>query len=332
MSRGGSIFARPAADGLHILSAQRLAIATVLVAVALLPLVADRYVMHLAILSGIAVIAASSLNVITGYAGKLSLGHAAFYGIGAYASALLTVSAGWPVWLSMLASAPAAAIAALMIGPVVLWLRGAYFIIVTLSYSIVLQLVITNWIDLTQGPMGILGIPYPSFGGFELSSKTSYFYLVAICAVLTVWFIARLVDSRIGRAFVGLRENENVAMTIGINKLRYSLTAFVIAAAFAGFAGALYAHYVSVITPEMLGFDVMVTILVMLTIGGKGTLTGPVLGAILVTFVPEQLRLVKEYRLSIFGIALMLCVVLLPNGVVSLAPHIKRLVARLRGR
>ena len=332
MSESSIPAATAAAAGPRNSGVQRLAIAAVLVAVALFPLAADRYVMHLAILSGIAVIATSSLNVITGYAGKLSLGHAAFYGIGAYASALLTMSAGWPVWLSMLASAPAAALAALMIGPIVLWLRGAYFIIVTLSYAVVLQLVITNWIDLTNGPMGVLGIPYPSIGEFELSSKTSYFYLVAICAVLTVWFISRVVESRIGRAFVGLRENENVAMTIGVNKLRYSLTAFVIAAAFAGFAGALYAHYVSVITPEILGFDIMVGMLVMLTIGGKGTLTGPVLGAVLVTFVPEQLRLVKEYRLSIFGIALMLCVVLLPNGVVSLAPHARRLLAWWRAK
>ena len=176
-----------------------------------------------------------------------------------------------------------------------LWLRGAYFIIVTLSFSIVLQLVIINWVDVTNGPMGILGIPYPAIGSFEFSSKTSYFYLVVTSTVVTIWCIRRLINSRTGRAFEALRENENVAMSIGVSKLHYSLLAFCIGAGFAGLAGALYAYYVSVITPEMFGFDVMVTMLVMVAVGGKGTLSGPVIGAILVTFVPEQLRMVQDY-------------------------------------
>ncbi len=284
------------------------------------PYAVDGYTLHLAILSGIAVIAASSLNLVMGYVGKLSLGHAAFYGIGAYTSALLAVSLHVPTWLAILAAAPAAAVAAVLIGPIVLWLRGAYFIIVTLSFSIVLQLVIINWVDVTNGPMGILGIPYPAIGSFEFSSKTAYFYLVVTSAVVTIWCIRRLINSRTGRAFEALRENENVAMSIGVSKLHYSLLAFCIGAGFAGLAGALYAYYVSVITPEMFGFDVMVTMLVMVAVGGKGTLSGPVIGAILVTFVPEQLRMVQDYRLSIFGVALMLSVVLMPNGVVSLGP------------
>ena len=292
-------------------------------AVAGVPYAVDNYTLHLAILSGIAVIATSSLNLILGYVGKLSLGHAAFYGIGAYTSALLTMSAGVPSWLAILAAGPVAAFAALLVGPIVLWLRGAYFIIVTLSFSIVLQLVIVNWVDFTNGPMGILGIPYPAIGSFEFSSKTSYFYLVVASAVLTIWCIRRLIRSRTGRAFEALRENENVAMSIGVSKLYYSLLAFCIGAGFAGVAGALYAHYVSVITPDMFGFDVMVGMLVMVAVGGKGTLSGPVIGAILVTFVPEQLRLVKEFRLSIFGIVLMLSVVLMPNGLVSLGPTIR---------
>lgn len=285
---------------------------------AIFPFIVDPYTLHLAILSAIWVIAASSLNLITGYVGKLSLGHSAFFGIGAYTSAILSMYAGTPVWIALLASIPAAMLAALLIGPIVLWLRGAYFIIVTLSFSIVIQLVVINWVDLTNGPMGILGLPLPSIGGFEFSSKTSYFYLVAAGAAVTIWSIQRLRDSRTGRAFEALRENENVAASIGISKLHYSLLAFCVGAGFAGFAGALYGHYVSVITPDMFGFDVMVSMLVMVAIGGKGTLTGPLIGAVLVTFVPEQLRLVKEYRLSIFGLILMVSVVLMPDGLVSL--------------
>jgi branched-chain amino acid transport system permease protein len=300
------------------------------VTTAAFPFVVDAYTLHLAILSGISVIAASSLNLIMGYVGKLSLGHSAFFGIGAYTSAMLSMYAGVPILIAMLASIPVAIFAALLIGPIVLWLRGAYFIIVTLSFSIVLQLVIINWVGLTNGPMGILGIPFPSIGSFELSSKSSYFYFVAVSAALTIWLIQRLRDSRTGRAFEALRENENVATSIGVSKLHYSLLAFGIGAGLAGFAGALYGHYVSVITPEMFGFDLMVSMLVMVAIGGKGTLTGPLIGAILVTFVPEQLRLVKEYRLSIFGLILMVSVVLMPNGLVSLGPTIRRCWARWR--
>lgn len=294
------------------------------------PYAVDNYTLHLAILSGIAVIAASSLNLVMGYVGKLSLGHAAFYGIGAYTSALLSMSAGVPSWIAILAAAPVAAFAALLIGPIVLWLRGAYFIIVTLSFSMVLHLVIVNWVEFTNGPMGILGVPYPSVGSFEFSSKASYFYLVAASASMTIWCIRRLVRSRIGRAFEALRENENVAMSIGVSKMYFSLLAFCIGAGFAGFAGALYAHYVSVITPEMFGFDIMVTMLVMVAVGGTGTLSGPLIGAILVTFVPEQLRLVKEFRLSIFGIVLMLSVVLMPNGLASLGPVLRKYWERWR--
>ena len=325
MSDRGSESERPDPTGNAISPAVRVALILIAAAaVAGFPYTVDGYTLHLAILSGIAVIAASSLNLVMGYVGKLSLGHAAFYGIGAYTSALLATSLGVPTWLAILAAAPAAAIGALAIGPIVLWLRGAYFIIVTLSFSIVLQLVIVNWVDLTNGPMGILGIPLPAIRSFEFSSKTSYFYLVAASAALTIWCIRRLINSRTGRAFEALRENENVAMSIGVSKLHYSLLAFCIGAGFAGLAGALYAYYVSVITPEMFGFDVMVTMLVMVAVGGKGTLSGPVIGAILVTFVPEQLRMVQDYRLSIFGVALMLSVVLMPDGLVSLGPTLIR--------
>jgi branched-chain amino acid transport system permease protein len=296
----------------------------VAVALVVLPWVVDTYTLHLSILAGIAVILALSLNLLMGYVGELSLGHAAFYGLGGYTSALLSMSLGVPVWLGMLGAMPVPALVALAIGPVVLRLRGAYFVIVTMSFSLILQLIAVNWVELTNGPMGILGIPYPMVGGMELSSKAAYFYLVAAWAVVTFWIMGRLVRSRTGRAFEALREDELVAASIGVSRLHYTLVAFVVGAGFAGLAGALYAHYVGVITPDLIGFGTMVTILVMVVVGGKGTMVGPVVGALLVTFLPEQLRLVKELRLSIFGLALMLSVVLVPNGLVSLWPRLQR--------
>ena len=296
----------------------------IVVAVGLLPWFVDSYTLHLGILAGIAVVLASSLNLITGYTGKLSLGHAAFYGIGAYASTLLNLRLGVPVILAMACAGPCAALTAFVVGPIMLRLRGAHFIIVTLSFAIVLQLVFVNWVWLTNGPTGIFGIDYPKLGAFEFSSKESYFYLVAGFACLTIFAIWRVIHSRTGRAFIALREHEQLAMSIGISSRAYSLWAFTIAGAFAGWAGALYAHYVGVITPDLLGFDVMVATLVMLVIGGKGTLFGPVIGAVIVTYLPEQLRVLSEYRLTIFGIALMACVLLLPNGIISLRERVMR--------
>ncbi|MGM4903358.1 branched-chain amino acid ABC transporter permease [Tardiphaga sp. 866_E4_N2_1] len=288
------------------------------------PFLADDYVLHLAILTGIAIILASSLNLITGYAGKLSLGHAAFYGIGAYASTLANQRLGIPVLVAMGLAGPMTAAIALVTGPVMLRLRGAHFIIVTLSFAIVVQLVFINWIWLTNGPTGIFGIDYPTFGSFALSDKQSYFYLVAACDVLTLLMLWCIVHSRLGRALIALRENEQLAASIGISSPHYSLLALVLAAGLAGWAGALYAHYVGVITPDLLGFDVMVSMLVMVVVGGKGTLLGPVLGAALVTFLPEQLRVLSDYRLTIFGILLMACVMALPDGIASLGSLLQR--------
>ncbi len=282
------------------------------------PFVVDDYTLHLTILSGIAVVLASSLNLITGYAGKLSLGHAAFYGIGAYASTIANQKLGLPVLLAMALAGPITALIAFAVGPVMLRLRGAHFIIVTLSFAIVVQLVFINWIWLTNGPTGIFGIDYPAIGSFDFSSKQSYFYLVVACDAVVVAAIWAIVHSRVGRALLALRENEQLAISIGVSPRYYSLLALVLAAGLAGWAGALYAHYVGVITPDLLGFDVMVSMLVMVVVGGKGTLIGPILGAALVTFVPEQLRVLSDYRLTIFGVLLMTCVLVAPDGLASL--------------
>jgi branched-chain amino acid transport system permease protein len=299
-------------------SVRALGIAAAIVLVLLFPFLADDYGLHLAILSGIAVILASSLNLIIGYTGKLSLGHAAFYGIGAYASTLANQRLAIPVLLAMALAGPATALVAFVVGPVMLRLRGAHFIIVTLSFSIVVQLVFINWFWLTNGPTGIFGIDYPSIGDFAFSGKQSYFYLVAVCDAIVVAGIWAIIHSRVGRALIALRENEQLAISVGVSPRYYSMLALVLAAGLAGWAGALYAHYVAVITPDLLGFDVMVSMLVMVVIGGKGTLIGPILGAALVTYVPEQLRVLSDYRLTIFGLLLMACVLILPDGLASL--------------
>jgi branched-chain amino acid transport system permease protein len=303
--------------------AKALGLAALAVFLIFFPLLADDYVLHLAILSGVAVILASSLNLIAGYAGRLSLGHAAFYGIGAYASTLANLKLGLPVLLSMALAGPVTALVAVVVGPVMLRLRGAHFIIVTLSFSVVIQLVVVNWIWLTNGPTGIFGIDYPSIFGYALADKRPYFYLVAACDCLVLLVLWCIVNSRVGRALIALREHEQLATAIGVSPRHYLLLALVLAATLAGWAGALSAHYVGVITPDLLGFDVMVSMLVMVAVGGKGTLIGPVVGALLVTYVPEQLRFLSDYRLTLFGLLLMACVLIFPEGLAYLGARLK---------
>src|SRR5258708_574192 len=305
------------------MGAKALGLAALVTFLIIFSVLADDYVLHLAILSGVAVILASSLNLLAGYAGRLSLGHAAFYGIGAYASTLVNQKLGLPVLLWMALAGPITALVALIVGPVMLRLRGAHFIIVTLSFSVVIQLVVVNWIWLTNGPTGIFGIDYPTIFGYALADKRPYFYLVAVCdciVLLGLWFI---VNSRVGRALIALREHEQLATSIGVSPRYYFLLTLVLAAGLAGWAGALYAHYVGVITPDLLGFDVMVSILGMVVVGGKGTLIGPVLGALLVTYVPEQLRFLTDYRLTLFGLLLTACVLAFPDGIVSLGARLR---------
>lgn len=305
-------------------------LALAVVALVAAPWVTDSYLLHLLTLSGIAAILALSLNLMVGYAGQLSLGHTAFYGIGAYTSALLSLRLQAPVGVGLASAMVAAALLGLAIGPIVLRLRGAYFVMATLSFSIVLQLLVTNLESITNGPMGLLGIPAPALGPIEFVPGPSYYYLVLVCAAGTLFMMRRLVHSRPGRAFVALREHESLAMAVGVNPWHYSIAAWVLGGTFAGLAGALYAHYSAVITPDLFGFATMVAMLVMVVLGGMGTLSGPILGALIVTILPEELRLAKELRLSIFGMLLMATVLLAPEGVVGLVDRVRRARSRRR--
>src|SRR2546430_8382581 len=208
------------------------------------------YVLHVVIMAGIFGVLALSLNLLLGYTGQLSLGHAAFFGIGAYASALLALRLEWSFWLPLPAAALAAGLAGWAIGRLALKLRGAYFVLVTISFAGVISLVSINWMDLTNGPLGLPGVPPPTLGPWALRTKTAYWYLVLAAAALTYLVCHRLVTSRIGRALVALRDNEPLAESVGIDGTRYLVLAAVISAPMAGVAGSLYAHYTRFVSPE----------------------------------------------------------------------------------
>ena len=297
----------------------------------------DLYALHVLIMTGIFIIAAMSLNLLLGYTGQLSLGHVAFFGIGAYASSLVSLGfeitlwsdvkvglAPKPVWFAMLCGIFFAGLAGWFIGRLSFRVRGAYFVIVTISFAEVTRLVALNWLELTQGPMALNNIPALRLGSadiYQLSflRKPSFYYLMLVVGIISYIVIRRIVDSRAGRAMIALRENEPLATSVGIDVTHYLVFATVVAAAMAGAAGTLYAHYVRIVDPDVFMFIYTVTMVIMVITGGKGTLAGPVVGGIIFGLMPETLRAMEiapEVQWIIYGVLMILVVYFLPQGIV----------------
>jgi branched-chain amino acid transport system permease protein len=281
------------------------------------------YHLHTLIMAGIFAVLALSLNLLLGYTGQLSLGHAAFFGIGAYASALLSVKLDWSPWIGMLAATVLPGLAGWGIGRLALKLRGAYFVLLTISFAGVVSLVSVNWMDLTNGPLGIPGVPalaiaLPGVPELSFRGKSAFYYLVLVAVVAAYVLCRRLIASRIGRALIALRENETLAESVGIDGTFYLVLAAMISAAMAGAAGGLYAHYTRFVSPEVFLFTYTVTMVIMVVAGGKGTLAGPVVGAVIFTVLPEALRALAswQWQMLIYGILLIAALVFMPRGIV----------------
>ena len=307
----------------------------------------DQYLLHVAIMTGIFIIAAMSLNLLLGYTGQLSLGHVVFFGIGAYTSALTTlgfdvellgglhvVHTRWPALAGFLVAIVVAGLCGYIVGKLSFKVRGAYFVIVTISFAEVTRLVALNWVGLTQGPLALNNIPpytlwFPGLGEFELWEKIAYYYMVAVVGLVAYVIIKRLVNSRIGRAMIALKDNETLAISVGIDVTRYLVLAAVISAAMAGAAGSLYAHYVKIIDPDIFLFIYTVTMVIMVITGGKGTLAGPVVGGVIFGFLPEILRsfAAPAVQWMIYGALMIIIVFILPQGIV---PAFERYVADWR--
>ena len=303
----------------------------------------DQYILHILITTGIFIIAAMSLNLLLGYTGQLSLGHVAFFGIGAYASALTTlgfdvelfgfrvVHQPWPAIVGLFVGMVAAGISGYVIGRLSFKVRGAYFVIVTISFAEVTRLVALNWVELTQGPLALTNIPpytlgFPGLGDYTLWNKTAYYYLVVAVGLAAYFVIARLVGSRVGRAMIALKENETLASSVGIDVTRYLVLAAVVSAAMAGGAGSLYAHYLKIIDPDIFPFIYTVTMVIMVITGGKGTLAGPIVGGIIFGFLPVILRpfAAPAVQWILYGGLMIAIVFVLPQGIV---PALERSIA-----
>jgi branched-chain amino acid transport system permease protein len=293
------------------------------------------YELHLLIVAAIFTMLASSLSLIVGHAGLLSLGHAAFFGIGAYVSALLYLRLGVPMWGGIVAAGCVSAVAAFLVGALVLRVRGNRFIITTVAFAEITRIIVLNAVGLTRGQMGLPGIAapvvtLPGIGSVDFGHKAAFYYVALAGAALCVWTVARIVRSPIGWGLAALRENESLGESVGVSAFRHAMIAFVVGAFFAGVAGSLYAHYLNFVSPDLFLFSYTTTMLVMVVIGGKATIVGPVLGAVLFTFVAEYLRAIDQYRLVILGAILLVAVLAFPGGLTDLGARLVRRPAAAR--
>jgi len=282
-----------------------------------LPLWLPHYPLHLACTVGIFVILAVSLNIIVGFTGQISLGHAAFFAVGAYTSSLLAMKFGVPFWIGIFAAGIVSFGFGILLGIPTLRVRDIYLSVVTICFGLMVQLALVNLEPITGGARGIYGIPRPSVGDFAFMTPQSFYYIILFFALLTIFSTLRLLRSRFGRAFLSIRENELAAETVGVRTTYYKILAFAISSFYAGLAGSLYAHYVSYINPDAFTFGTSVDVLVMIVIGGLGNVWGSVIGAFVITLLPEYLRFMQQYYRAVFGLGLIFMMVFMRSGIIT---------------
>lgn len=284
-----------------------------LLAVAFPLVVPNRYYVDVAALTGLYVMLGLGLNIVVGYAGLLDLGYVAFYAIGAYTSAILSKHFEWSFWATIPVAAGGAALSGVLLGLPVLRLRGDYLAMVTLGFGEIVRIVLNN-LEFTGGPNGIISIPRPRLGEFVLKDPAHFYYLILAFCILTIFAVGRLRDSRIGRAWTCIREDELAAEMSGISLLQLKILAFALGATWSGFAGAIFAAKMRLVAPESFTWVESFIILCIVVVGGMGSIPGIVIGAAAMIVLPEMLRGFSQYRMLVFGGALVLMMLFRPEG------------------
>ena len=288
--------------------------------VLIFPFVFSHYQVNVMTTALIYVMLGLGLNIEVGLAGLLDLGYVAFYAVGAYSYALLNYHFGLGFWTLLPVGALLAALFGILVGLPVLRLRGDYLAIVTLAFAEILRLVLENWNAFSFGPSGISNIPRPGFFGLTLTPEQAaiymYFLLIALCG-FAIFVIYRLQHSRIGRAWVALREDELACQAMGIDKTRAKLAAFALGATWAGMAGVLFAAKTTFINPASFTFLESAMILAIVVLGGMGSIVGVIIAAFAIILLPEYLRVFSDYRMILFGAALMLMMIFRPGGLMA---------------
>lgn len=309
-------------------SHQSKAIAAMAIILLILPLfIQDPYIMNIVILSLLFAVLACSWNLICGYTGIFTFGHQAFFGIGAYVSALLSMKLGLSPWLGLLVGGIAAGLIGLFIGLPCLRLRIApYIAITTLAFSEIARIVCMNLVGLTRGELGLWGIPefpdIPLWGDLVISfsggDRTAYYYVILIIFFVSLGLIGWMLRSYIGLAFRAIRDEQDAALSLGIDTTRFKLLAFITSSFLAGVAGSFYAHYILILTPtSVFSVGLMTEVIAVTLVGGLGTFWGPVIGAFSLTVLLEYLREFGEYRFMIYGAMLVATIMFMPKGVSS---------------
>jgi branched-chain amino acid transport system permease protein len=302
------------------------------------PYLFGTYVVFVACVVGVSVIGALSLNIITGYTGLISLGHAAFMGIGAYTAAILSTKAGFPFWAALPLSGVMAAITGFIVGVPTLRLRGMYLVVTTLAFQFITEHVIYHWESLTAGDRGIQ-LPAPTIFGMKLDTYESFYYVILVVAVLAAIFTKNLAMSRTGRAFVSVRDRDIAAEIIGIHVARYKILSFVISSFMAGVAGSLYAYLLNLISPDHFTFNLSILYVAMIIVGGMGSVLGSIAGAVFMVLLPELLNAISGpiasaypimapriggVSLTVYGLVIILFIIFEPMGLAGIWIRIKR--------
>jgi branched-chain amino acid transport system permease protein len=276
-------------------------------------------------IGGLFAIVAIGLNLLVGYAGKISFGHNAFMALGAYTSGILTVNYEWSPLLAMIAATVGTGLVAFIIGAPILRVRGHYLAMITLAFAQVIIIVSTRWTEVTGGLTGIPGVPDFSLFGFAFDTKVKMYYLIWFVAIVLFLLSFRIVDSRFGRALRALGAHEAAAGSLGVDVVRCRIQIFVLSAVFAALSGSLYAHFLNYVNGTFFDLGVMIQLMAILVVGGIGTMWGPMIGAILLVWVSQNLGSYAEYSQLIFGLLYGGALLFLPRGAVG------EIAARLKG-
>ena len=302
------------------------------------PLWADPYIVYMTNISGIAIIAAMGLNILTGLTGQISLGHAAFVALGAYTTAILATRSGMPFWITIPSGGVVAAFFGILLGVPCLRLKGLYLAMATMSFGVVVEYIVTHWESLTMGVRGI-SIPPPTIFGFTLGDPSKLFYITIFFVALLTLGAKNIARTRVGRAFVAIRDRDVAAEVIGVNLTKYKVMAFAISAFYGGVAGGLYSYSTGYLHPENFTLLLSIEYIAMIIVGGLGSILGSIFGAVFLTVMPDvikgiaefmgqrivflQGRYDEEWNIAAFGLLIMLFLIVEPTGLNGIWSRIK---------
>ena len=282
------------------------------------------YIMLMLCTIGVYVIAVSGLDLLFVYTGQISLGHAAFFAIGAYTSAILTVKFGWPVWAGMISGTLLAAAVGAMVAFPASKLVHHFLALLTIAFGQMMYIFIANTPKITNGFTGINRIPPITIGSYAVDNNFSFFFFILTIVIMCLIAKQRIIKSRVGRAFIAIRENSHAANGIGINVQYYKIMAFMLSSLYTGLAGALYAHLISFVSPDTFTSAQSIVFLTMLLFGGMGTLYGPIIGATVLAMLEEYLQVVGSYSMLVYGTFILVVLLFLPQGIVGLRTKFTR--------